>query len=459
MPNLSVYGVVIVAALLIGGFFVFGSGNFQFSINPVDPFCSDGGSASLLVPEYRRYDCEATTNEITIKDETSCGLFNLNRCVEIACNYGDIIEGRDCQVQIQTAGLSVDQGFPGLKIADGAEFIPQCAFDGCTFRQGETFTLVSGGKATLEDKTMTLKLSYPSKELVYREETTGKRILVGSGCDLASSLGSEEFGKLPEDQRTTMSVGESINSVLRWDTRPWVGNYIEWEGQDAVCEKLGPNTATIYSIGKYDAKDGCYLYPESEIDRSQCCNGEETDQSRCVNGAWEDKTAISGCCQGGICSDLQCPGNGEWIYDLNNEVRERYGQCNENTGQCQKIESQSIKCEPGTNRGCVGQEAFCDPISLTCVTQPKPSYTCTEWGNECCIEGQVPENVQSKSCVQAGYSSDWTCVDGFCREPGTVPPGMSGSGFDFNFIILLVVALGIIGIIGIGIVKAFRGRK
>lgn len=399
--------------LLIGAGILLSGGSFNI------PGLGSTGECRLLKPQYTNYEClEKSVPSITYTDNNgySCvGGFYM--CVDQYCGYPNQITGTPCTVTSQVNGLMVQVGNrPTVRLDAG---------------QSTTANYDDLIKTTRNGGGIRFTIDYKGKYLKRIDTMTGREDSA-DGCDLSSmSIGYDQFKDLPVGVKTTLNPGDITNFVTGFDDFPIYGNTAIYQGKQVVCETKGDTSATIYELKTVaTTKDGsCYRYPGAKVadgtDGIQCCPGDtSTGGVLCTDDfKWKvlpedaetgDVIEDFGCCRGGLCTPVYCPGEGGFDYDsCTNPPCDVYKYECTDAGLCKVIDTREIACYYDSD--CSG-DLSCDRATGKCVSKVV-AVTCTQAGHECCTEGMFPDNVLLRSCEDAGYPEDYKCVNGQCRKP------------------------------------------
>lgn len=375
-----------------------------------DATCVPG---TILKPIKQTILCEKNPESLTgvyIPEKTQYGTWPLvYERVYFQCPPASDAAREGCQVSVTTGG--------SFKIGEYGSIQSGPATLNYNYGDVVDIRLLNTG--------MYVQARYTTKQLSLYDLTGGvfQRKICDS-CDLTcTGMPTEIYNNLPKDLQNYMNVGDSVETVIGWQEYPVPGNYIEWNGQAAQCVKVSAASATIYDLDKYEGQLSCYYYRGDVIANVECCPGEVFLERECSDdGKWVDigdsSDALGDCCIGGICSVAYCPGGGSWDYENWNpgEPLDKY-QCYAPTGDCLLADRiYDIQCNPLTGEGCPLNQR-CDPATRTCTDKPISIVSCTEFGFECCVSGQVAENVELRSCEEAGYPENYVCVNGFCQNP------------------------------------------
>jgi hypothetical protein len=424
--------VMILATLIVIGGFLIYSGTITIPAS-LDTSCQ------ILLPKYCNYEClggtSKTVNYVGSADGYDCGWGYT--CVQLWCAYADMDTNGKCVFKANSDYMFFNDNSNDVIMKGQTR----------EFSYGEFIKVSSNYQ---EPK---FGLTYPTKYLRYQNSQTGQ-LMTANGCDMNSlNIGYEQYKYLPTDAQIALSIGESQSYVCGFDGFPIFGNYQNYNGQDVICEKKGDATATLSTVARIDTKGaGCYYYPKTVIASVACCPGDQWNNQVCGSDfVWHSTSGgggvDTGCCSGGICSDVKCPGEGGFDYDSCTDppcTVKKY-ECEETSGLCKVVDTKGIDCyydsdcSPGLS---------CDRGTGTCVDKVVP-VTCTQAGHECCEYGMFAPNVGLKSCKQAGFPEDYVCVNGECQSSGS-------DGCDFwcqltRNLALLAVAF-IVGLIITGII-------
>jgi hypothetical protein len=263
-------------------------------------------------------------------------------------------------------------------------------------------------------------ISYYQKQL-YKKTWTGRKDLIGIGCDMRTLLSSSEWNKLPAGANLSLDVGQTINFVDVFIELPMVGNVMDYYGVKVMASPTTGGKYNLYEVnlnsqatpnsaGVYNSQGGaCYYVPGRLVATVDCLPGQQAMGMACGNDfKWVtlDKGA---CIRGGVAYDDLCPGNGLYI-DKTSYQMIKYS-CNVNTGMCDVVWKKSIQCYPG-QIPCPGGY-ICDEGTYTCIPSEQQLKSCSyEW----CPEGM---GYVKKDCP-FGLKP---CPDFTCREKcGEITP-------------------------------------
>ena len=390
-----------------------------FGITPqasvsIEPGCQ------ILKPQFRQYKCE----EYPVEAVKVNGLYSGGdcpagaQCVKYYCGIeSSHIRGTRCTIEVMSAAYPfrvIGQSIPActqtnmcnapieLKVQDGSKTI--LVFSADIF--GNT------GAST--------RLRYRQKRLYLYDASTG-RVAGSPVCDTCDTTCLVGQSVKTEDLRV-LNVGEVIESVAAWQQYPaFDGNYIDWNGQPAVCMKTGSRESIVQNLVKWSNRPCYYYHGDAVLARGECCPGETYLGLECNPVTLKFEGTTPRCCFGSSCSVSYCPGSGglpaeEWNMP-GDEICAYF--CDRATGFCMQDEStcETWKCNPETGEGCPSTQR-CDPVTKTCTDKPIIKRKCWETGRECCIEPEVdPKYVELLTCAEAGFPSDYVCKNGFCYDP------------------------------------------
>lgn len=398
--NPAIAAVMLVAVLLLAS----GTGIVtipQASVVTVDdPSCSPG---EIIEPNYAVYEClpESVQNrQGSIQSFYNCGPFGGYVCADISCNYIDLPDGEPCEVRSSNCILDGGQCVNELTIPHG---------------DTQTVTLNPGPFETPNGEVW-----YRALYLNYEDKQTGYETNIKGGCTLSKTLTGSAYEALPEEDRDRhLSQYESVTTIVGYDSYPYAGNYVDYNGEDAVCRSTGTQERVVYSLVKTESLSGCYYHEGNVLEYVDCCPGETSlDGRQCGDDfTWTD---VGGCCLGGVCSVGNCPGGGSWDWDgwsVGDDTVSRYTTCSSITGECGGVETRPAECDLESNEGCpTGQTCEYDDGGYVCRDTVQPEMTCSEAGYECCLPGMFPYVTDTVTCADAGKDGQ-NCVNGYCFEP------------------------------------------
>lgn len=379
-----------------------------------DLTCQPG---TILEPIRQTILCERSPESFTgvfIPSRTQYGTWPLvSERVWLQCPPASDAAREGCQVRITTGGNYQVGEYGSIQSAPAT----------LNYNYGDVIDL------RLLNSGMYVEVRYTTKQLSLYDLTGGvfQRKICDSCDTTCTGMPTEIYNNLPRGSQGFLNVGDSIETVVRWQEYPVAGNYIEWSDPQlglvhAQCVRRSAAEAVIHKLDKYEGHLSCHYFRDTVLDIVECCPGDTfTDRLCNDNGVWE--TIPSGgpagpCCVGGICSVSNCPGEGAWDWQNwdPGEPVERY-QCYAPTGECILADMRyDVQCNPMTGEGCPLTQR-CDPATWTCTSLPVTQMTCTEYGFECCIEGLIPPNVEPQTCAEAGFPANYECVNGFCQDP------------------------------------------
>lgn len=399
MNHMIIFGVI--------GIFVFAAAAGIITIPSgtltLDPTCIPG---SVLLPEYSNYECvEGGTKSVPADSAIFNGIYWE---IRISCTYHDY---NDWSTQ-------------------GCTFTPNWNPAACTKIAGDYNVRKDSEGLIIVNcalfNTPTGQVAYPFKYLKYTGAGNYRENYL-YGCDLTqTNLGIEEWNRLDKTyMRESLKVGEVRNSIARFQAYPSI-NLVEYGGSTYNCEFDG-TSGSLYDLIKYEtASNFCYFLPASYYTEVDCCPGTvRIDGATCSPQLTWTEPSGSGCCPGSppACSVLLCPGEGGWDWQgfnpyVNTTVN-RY-LCDSITQTCLVLESKAAECNPINDLGCPSNKE-CDHATLTCRDPVQVQKFCTEAGYECCLEGMFPNIKDIRTCQDAGYGDDYTCVNGYCYDTTPAP--------------------------------------
>jgi hypothetical protein len=309
-------------------------------------------------------------------------------------------------------------------------------------------------------------LSYYQKQL-YKKTWTGRKDLVGVGCDMRALLPSSEWGKLPINANLSLDVGQTVNFVDVFIELPTVGNVMEYNGVKVIASPTTGGKYNLYEVnlyspatpnsaGVYSAQNGaCYYIPGRVVATVDCIPGQQMNGMVCgSNYQWVslDKGV---CVRGGIAYDDLCPGNGLYI-DKTKYQMIRYT-CNPNTGMCDVVWSRNIQCYPGQIPCPAGY--ICDVATYICIQAQQQLKACPyEW----CPEGM---GYIKKDCPPGLKACpDFTCKEN-CGEVKSLiaseeqyKPGLTEQPKQINWSKIWAVIVGLLAFLVVGR-KDIENRK
>lgn len=270
-------------------------------------------------------------------------------------------------------------------------------------------------------------LNYYAKQL-YRITWSGRKDLLGKGCDIRNLLPSSEWNKLPKDAELSLRVGQTINFIDTFIEVPTTGNYYNYNGKTVVAEPSGNKynlyeinlyqQATPQQIGKYESKNGaCYYTLGSFVAQVDCLPG-QTFQGMTCGSDFKWHTLDKGqCIRGGIASDAYCPGGGFYV-DPTTKTISKYT-CNVNTGNCDVVWQKKVECYPG--KIICPADKVCDIATYTCISTPQQLAQCPyDW----CPAGS---GYQQKDCPPGLQPCpDFTCKESCSGVKSIIPGQESG---------------------------------
>lgn len=409
VPIMAFAVVAILGILLVFGQQLIGIASvFQASV--ADASCIPG---TILMPEYKTIRCEATSGlQGTYVAQTYTGAdcpIGLT-CAKAVCPPDARgVEGERCLVRLENM-LYYD--ILPQAVGRAAKAAPDEFY--IDFGITRTVIVYPG---LFQVPSVQVKFKTKALNLYTASGIFGRKLC--DTCDITCLVGTDaalKDGILDRDYKAFMQVGDTAVTVERWQAYPQAGNVIKYSGQDAQCVVTGSNTAEIYALGKVDTRGGCYYARGNVIASGQCCPGDTLLGMTCGSDfKWKETHGV--CCPAGVCSVEYCPGRGGWDWDSWRAGQPLYKyRCMSITGNCEVADVKyGVQCNPMTGFGCPGNQR-CDPATWTCTTAPIIRIKCVEFGQECCIAGQVPDNVEARSCAEAGKPG-FLCIDGFCVQP------------------------------------------
>lgn len=489
MPNLSVYGVVIVAALLIGGFFVFGSGGFQFVIKG-----SEDKPTFILNPKFGTFYCKAEqVEDVKLPSQetdpfdffgqkyltfsTGCPS-NTPSCLigaELRCD-GFLCGSSSSIVEWRVRGLNSNDfsDWKQEKVSHSSSGTSKSIFferapGNNQFISGDTIEIRTIKSALGAEITMFGLKKYQAYALYQESPESEDELINSQGCTIVGvkqlngdDIYPERCVKDCEEAGNYNSGTERLDFTGPKSVQNYLGGYslgpvedvLNYNGQEAYCS--GSQPAILRSFKTFETNYQFYNVPGDKIGEEQCCPGQRLGGQICgedfkfsiEQGETGDQCTIFGTVD-------SCEGAGRWVVDSTDPARQtliRATGCDSNNS-CE-YETANVECTSSSQ--CTNPVRPICSVNYVCVTEdegPDPfTPTC---GDNVCAPGE------QESCPQDCRTLP-TCGNNICEvgeNPSNCLDCVTDQPIDFNFIILLVVALGIIGIIGIGIVKAFRGRK
>ena len=267
-------------------------------------------------------------------------------------------------------------------------------------------------------------------------DSGGKWRYKSDSCSLKSII---DWGKVCKSgceknmDSVTLQFDDWVNYLSNWVYAPIDINskIVTYNGEKVYCQ-----VNALYRLKKFTTADGnCYIYPAEKIKNVECCPGMESANARCGDDfKWhpiitEECKSDADCAPGYQCingecvkvvqcfSDLQCPGQGNWIPDYSTTEIDivRWG-CKD--GQCVILERKKTECTP-PNIGC------------------PPGYVC---------------DVQTYKCIKQVGPVGW-CGDGICdpskENPDNCPADCKKSILERigDFLKIFLIALVISGIV------------
>ena len=250
-------------------------------------------------------------------------------------------------------------------------------------------------------------LKYYVKTL-YLNTYTGYRKPVGVGCNLQGLISSEEYGKLPQNAKGTLEVGDTQPFISDYQEFPHYGNVYNYNGKEVIAVPAG-NKYWLYEVkrtvipttndpqkaktesGVYYAKSGaCYLIPSpNPIAEVECLPGMSLAGMVCKDWHWVQTPTQPGS-EGGECRIASdCYGGIQYSIKGDKYIVNKWACIN---GKCVLTESKEVECLP-PNIGCVGN-AYCDP----------ETYTCKK------AEGALPDIYHGLQPEQPTFQFDWNLL-------------------------------------------------
>lgn len=364
-------------------------------------------SCSLAQPEYAVYRCEEkTVPPVNYVGGTSCGFLNLNDCIDFVCLYSNQVSGTSCTITSNSNDVMVSvSGYSTIELDQGSTY---------TVPYGKTVAVT---KTKQFGQTLDFSVTYKGKFLEWTYVETGQTERF-DGCSMfGTNIGYDKYNNLPVEAKTSLEPGQSEQYVNGYSSTMLAGNYELYNGQPVYCVKQGDASASLYSIKTTNTKGGkCYNLVGSVVadgdDGIECCPGDSFGNNNCNdNFKWDsystgEEPINIGCCKSGLCTEINCPGQGGWYFLQNEKVKYI---CLDN-GQCKVNEREVIECSKSTD---CSPPLTCDPATNKCVNVIVP-VSCTQAGKTCCTEGMFAPNVGLRTCQQAGFNDDYVCVNGEC---------------------------------------------
>lgn len=352
---------------------------------------------NVLLPQYANYEClEGAGDKRTYTDSDGYGCNIGVHCVDDYCDYSNMNPISDCIITSEVDALFIQvSGRPSQQLNYGQSVVVTA---------GELFktSRIGGG--------IKFRSEYDNIYLRYENTVTG-RVDTADGCDLSSQdIPYEQTRYLPRGTNKKMTVGESENYIAGFEAFPIYGNTLNYQGKLAICERKADTTAIIYEAENIVTDGaGCFFYPGQIMDYVDCCPG-TTFQGVTCNDNFEfvsvDEPVNVGCCRNGICTAVNCPGQGGWYY----VGYDAYKYDCTDYGDCVIIDEKSIECYYDSD---CSSGLSCDRGTNKCVDKVVP-VSCTSTGHDCCADGMFASNVELRSCQEAGFDDDYVCVNGFC---------------------------------------------
>jgi hypothetical protein len=449
------------------GLFYFWSKGFKFEA--YNPACK------VIQPTWAYYECVKSSSPVDEQyyQQSSGGTWSTTGPYEIRCDRVDMVpegyattstySGRTatCKIYfVKSQGQSWKFCMPNVGCQDigyGNLYGKPVPADGSTiylaygeslqFWLTQPLTGVNVVQATI---------SYYQKQL-YRSTWTGRRDLIGIGCDMRTLLPASEWAKLPIGATVSLAIGETVNYIDTFIELPTTGNILNYKGTDVVASPTTGGKYDLYKIvlyqqatptqpGTYSSQAGyCYYIPGEKVATVDCIPGQQGIGMVCSNDFTWTTLDKGVCIRGGIAYDALCPGQGTYIDKVNNKII--YYKCNVDTGNCDIVGEKSIQCYPEQIPCPAGY--VCDVGTYTCVPAPQQLMPCPyEW----CPEGM---GYIKKDCP-AGLQP---CPDFTCKQlcggvtpiipQGPYTPGIT-PGFKFNWNYLWAFLAGLLSFLIIG---------
>jgi hypothetical protein len=443
---------LILVFLVLGLVFLASQGYLKFPFQAYNPACK------VIQPTWAYYECVKSSSPIDqqYSQQSSGRVWSTTGPYEIKCERTDMVSegyatistysGRTatCKIYfVKSQGSSWKFCMPNVGCQDigyGTLYGKPVPSDGSTiylaygeslqFWLTQPLTGVNVVQATI---------SYYQKQL-YRSTWTGRKDLIGVGCDMRTLLPASEWNKLPTGATVSLAVGETVNYIDVFIELPTTGNVLSYKGNDVVASPTTGGKYDLYKIvlyqqatptqsGTYSSQAGyCYYVPGEKVATVDCIPGQQGIGMVCSNDFTWTTLDKGVCIRGGIAYDALCPGQGTYIDKVNNKIV--YYKCNVNTGSCDVTSEKSIQCYPGQIPCPAGY--VCDVGTYSCVPAPQQLQPCPyEW----CPEGM---GYIKKDCP-AGLQPcpDFTCKQTCAGITPIIPQqpytGIVG-GFNWNML-------------------------
>ncbi len=399
---MQIVGLVVLGVLLavaLGGTF------FKGALLPgAETININGKTCSFLKPQFGRIECQPL--QYSEKEVKKLDFHKYLGDTDVVITFGDVENSPEGYFTVKCINskyfyYQTDAQFAEGKcpinsnkncIAVGASNI-KIRFNDNKFKPGEKLRIIGCKSYSPLWKSGTLYSNYiPYGLVVY--DSGMKKIYNTKNCDIRTLSGTTQRQLCTKSDSNACKKTIGSQSTLGYDqTVNYLGDWIpvsfdeskkivDYNGQKAFCQ-----INTIYSLGEFETKGGCYYYPKEVIDTVQCCPGMQSAGLTCGNDfKWHPQESIVIQCK----SDIECTGQGTFVPDYSKEGNYvSKWKCINN--KCVKVQSNKVDCLP-PDLGC--------PSGQVC--NPNKGYICEYQ------KGNIPIKCGDGICSQP-YESQYSC--------------------------------------------------